>query len=382
MTSLITADDTWALWAIVLSIAALGLWAERTALGRRVSGYAICILLAITLSNLKVIPIEAGVYDVIWSWFVPLAIPLLLFRADLRRVVRESGPTLAAFGIGSVGTVLGTLVAFFTITLGPDAWKMAASFCATYIGGSMNYVATAQVTGLDSSDMLAAGVAADNLLTTGFLLLLFVLPGIGWLRRRFVDRASITATAGGPQAATAGEQKAGIADLTIGLALSAVICAIGFTAAGWLEDRYGVRGMGILVITALVVFLATVLPKQLGRIAGADGLGTALMYIFFVALGASASVGKVLSEGVLLFAVAGIVLSVHLVTILVLGKLFRLDIREVVIASNANVGGPATAVALAVARRWNGLIVLSVLTGTLGYAVATFIGSALGAWLK
>ncbi len=380
MDSLISSDDTWVLWAVVLSLAALGLWGERTRWGQRVSGYAICILAAIALSNLRVIPIDAPVYDVIWETFVPLAIPLLLFKADLRRVIRESGPTLLAFGVGAAGTVLGTVIAFFTVVLGADGWKMAASFCATYIGGSMNYVATAQVTGLDSSDLLTAGVAADNLLTTGYLLLLFALPGIGWLRRRYVDRPSVET--GAAAAATAGEQRAGVVDLTIGLALSAVICAVGFGVAGWLETAHGIKGVGILVITALVVALATIFPRRLGGLAGADGLGTALMYVFFVALGASASVERVLGEGVRLFAFAGIVLTVHLAVLLAAGKLLRLDLREIVIASNANVGGPATAVALAVARRWNGLIVPSILTGTLGYAAATFVGSALGSWLR
>jgi uncharacterized membrane protein len=379
--SLIASDDTWVLWAVLLSLAALGLWAERTRWGQRVSGYAICILAAITLSNLRVIPIDAPVYDVVWDYFVPLAIPLLLFKADLRRVIRESGPTLLAFTVGAVGTVLGTILAFFTVALGPDGWKMAASFCATYIGGSMNYVATAKVTGLDSSDLLTAGVAADNLLTTGFLLLLFALPGIGWLRRRYADRPSVE-TGAADGAVTAGEQRAGVVDLTIGLALSAVICAVGFGAASWLESNHGIKGVGILVITALVVAAATIFPKRLGNLAGADGLGTALMYVFFVALGASASIERVLGEGLRLFAFAGIVLTVHLTLLLIAGKLLRLDLREIVIASNANVGGPATAVALAVARRWNGLIVPSILTGTLGYAVATFIGAALGSWLR
>jgi uncharacterized membrane protein len=377
--TLIASEDTWALWAILLGIAALGLWAERTSWGRRISGYAICILLAITLSNLRVIPISAPAYDVVWDYFVPLAIPLLLFKADLRRVVRESGPTLIAFVVGAVGTVLGTVIAFFTVSLGPEGWMMAASFCATYIGGSMNYVATAKVTGLDSSDLLTAGVAADNLLTTGYLLLLFALPGIGWLQRRFVHRPSVEE---GEAATTAGEERAGVVDLVIALALAAVICAAGFALAGLFEARWGVGGMGILVITALVVTLATVFPGRMGRIAGADGLGTALMYVFFVALGASASISRVLQEGMQLFVFAGIVLGVHLLVLLVAGKVLRLDLREVVIASNANVGGPATAVALAVGRRWNGLIVPSILTGTLGYALATFIGAAVGAWLK
>jgi uncharacterized membrane protein len=44
-------------------------------------------------------------------------------------------------------------------------------------------------------------------------------------------------------------------------------------------------------------------------------------------------------------------------------------------------GGPTTAAAFAIARRWDGLVIPAILCGTLGYAVATFIGVHLGKWL-
>ena len=53
----------------------------------------------------------------------------------------------------------------------------------------------------------------------------------------------------------------------------------------------------------------------------------------------------------------------------------------IVVASNANMGGPTTAAAMAVARRWDTLVTPAILCGTLGYAVATFIGTAVGNWL-
>ena len=79
---------------------------------------------------------------------------------------------------------------------------------------------------------------------------------------------------------------------------------------------------------------------------------------------------------------AGIILTFHLATILIGGKLMRLSLPEIVIASNANMGGPTTAAAMAAARRWHQLVIPAILCGTLGYATATFIGVALGNWLQ
>ncbi len=74
------------------------------------------------------------------------------------------------------------------------------------------------------------------------------------------------------------------------------------------------RGVGILVLTALVVIAATALPKLFERLAPAEILGALLMQVFFAAIGASANIGVVLRVGPLLFALAAIILPVHLVS--------------------------------------------------------------------
>ena len=105
---LIGPDQNFALWAALLGIAAFGFWCERYPFGRKYSGVMLLISLAIVLSNLRIIPSSAPVYDTVWNYLVPIAIPLLLFQADLRRVFREAGATLVAFIIGSATVVAGT----------------------------------------------------------------------------------------------------------------------------------------------------------------------------------------------------------------------------------------------------------------------------------
>ncbi len=375
MASLIPPDNHWLLWAGLMATGAAALAAERTRWGRSFSGAVLAIGGGFALSNAGVLPASAPVYDVVWSHLVPLAIPLLLVRADLRRILREAGPMLLAFALGAAGTVAGTVVAFCLVPLGEEGYKLAGVFCATYIGGSINYVATAQALALRSPDLLAAGVAADNLVMTLYFLVLFGLPSVAWLRRRYPQRARMTSQASPSEGTAAPITPLG---LLSALTFAATACAGGFAIAG----AAGVPEAGILALTGLAVLTATLFPRRLAALSGADELGVVLMQVFFATIGAGAHVGTVLRVGPSLFVFAAVILAVHLAVLLLLGRLIRADLKELVVASNANIGGPATAAAMAVARGWRGLVIPAVLCGTLGYAVATFIGVAVGSALR
>lgn len=376
MHALIAPDRDWILWTVLLAAAAVGLWAERTRWGARVSGAVITIGTTFVLSNLAILPVEAPAYDVVWSRLVPLAIPLLLLDANLHRIVREAGPTLLAFAAGALGTVIGTVAAFAIVPLGAEGYKLAGIFCATYVGGSMNYVAAAEALDLRSGDLLAAGIAADNLVMTIYFLVLFALPSIGWLRRRYPRREQTAEPPAGPAGDLDGASR--LRGTAVALSLAAGLCALGYGTA----EALGVPSAGILLVTAAVVLLATALPRKLTALAGARETGTLLMMVFFAAIGASANVSVVVRKGPVLFVFAAIILSVHLAVLLALGWMMRLDLAEIVVASNANMGGPTTAAAMANARGWTALVTPAILCGTLGYAVANFIGVAVGNLLR
>jgi len=380
MNTFISADQHWILWAILISVAAFSLWAEKTKIGSRLSAVVIAILGTFILSNLSIIPSAAPSYDIVWSYLVPLAIPLLLFKADLRKIFKEAGPTLLAFVIGGLGSVIGTIVAFFVIPLGENGWKLAAIFSSTYIGGSMNYVAAAEAVELNNPDLLAAGIAADNLVMAAYFLVLFAIPSIKFLQNRFPNHHQTEAdnSSGNLSDEMSYNNSITLLNFSKALAISASICALGF----WLSEFTGIGGSSILIITAIIVTLATLFPKVIGNIEGADIIGTFLMQIFFAAIGASANIFIVLNYGPILFVFAGLILTIHLLFLLGAGKLFKLDLAEIIISSNANMGGPTTAAAMAVARNWRNLVIPAILVGTLGYAVATFLGVALGYWLK
>jgi uncharacterized membrane protein len=378
--TVISPESTWLLWAILFTAAAFGLWAEKTKWGSKLSAVVITILFGFILSNLAIIPTDAAPYDVVWSYLVPLAIPLLLFKADMRRIIKEAGPTLFAFMFGAIGTILGTIIAYNMLYLGEEGWKMAGIFCATYIGGSMNFVAASEALQLLSSDLIAAGIAADNLVMTLYFLLLFALPSVAFLRKIFPTKHEDKAQTISETPSKIKEKGSGlnIFNMSAALAIALSVSALGFL----LQDLVQLRGTAILFITALIVLIATLFPRQMEKFSAADQIGALLMQVFFAVIGASANIMIVLQFGPILFLFAAVILFIHLIFILSAGKLFKLDLSEIVIASNANMGGPTTAAAMAVARRWDDLVIPAVLCGTLGYAVATFLGVAVGYWLR
>jgi uncharacterized membrane protein len=94
------------------------------------------------------------------QYLVPLAVPMLLFDSDLKRVISDTGTLLLAFGVGAFATVVGTIVAFPLLplrSLGPDVgWRVACALAARHIGGAINFVAVADTLQIRGSAVSAA----------------------------------------------------------------------------------------------------------------------------------------------------------------------------------------------------------------------------------
>ncbi|KAJ0658265.1 hypothetical protein HanLR1_Chr14g0555811 [Helianthus annuus] len=135
---LISPSDHWGNWTALFSIGAIGSWSEKTTIGNMLSGALMSTLIGLVASNLGLISSEAHAYPIVLEYLLPLAVPLLLFRADMFRVFRSTGKLLLAFLIGSVATTVGTVVAYWMVPmrqLGGEGWKIAAALMGRHIGG-------------------------------------------------------------------------------------------------------------------------------------------------------------------------------------------------------------------------------------------------------
>jgi len=106
-----------------------------------------------------------------------------------------------------------------------------------------------------------------------------------------------------------------------------------------------------------------------------------MMYLFFVTVGASADIAMMLDSAMMIVALTAIIIIVHMIVIFSGSRFFKLDLAEVIIASNACAAGPTTAAALAASKGWKSLVTPAVMCGVFGYVIANFIGVFLGSWL-
>mgnify|MGYP003320667834 CR=1 FL=1 len=372
-------DNHLGIFAALMGISALAFWLERTRLGAILTGTVIVILLSVLAANLGVIPHQATTYDFVFAYLVPILIPLFLLQGDIRRLLREAYRTAAAFMIASAGTVLGVLVAITLLDLsaaavnaGIDADKKEAAiaglFAATYIGGSVNYAALGEVTGLiRDASFFSAATAADNLFSALYLSILGVLPTVGWIANRYHQPA--TPPPGNNEQIPAPSARS----LCFALA-AATLLVVSADALTTLSQLPGLRYIWLTLLTLLV---ATALPRVRFWCAGGFELGIVLSFPFFGSIAAGADIAAMLTVAPILIALVTILLTVHLFCLLVVGRWFKLSLPELLTASNAAVLGATTAPAMAAAKGWKDQITPGVLVGVLGYAMGTLVGNAL-----
>ncbi|MCE5001018.1 DUF819 domain-containing protein [Staphylococcus pseudoxylosus] len=384
--ALIDKSDTWILWAIIIVWATVSLFLEqRYQWASTISGAIIALVGAMVLSNFKVIPTSSPVYDTVWDYIVPLSIPLLLFSSNIMKIWKESRRLLVIFFIASIGTMIGTLVAFIVLNQWiPYLNKIGAMMTGSYIGGGVNFAALSSK--LETpGDMVSSTVVADNSVMALYFMLLIALPSLPLIKKYFKTDYN-TEQSPKVQQSYWQPKKIQLLDIAFSVASAITLVAVSFKGAEliqqWIPKSNIVLtiitsffGDSYLLLTTLTLIVVAIWGDFFEKLAGASEIGTFLIYIFFVVIGIPASFATIITTAPLLFVFVIIILVFNLGLSLLLGKAFKFKIEEILLASNATAGGPTTAAALAIGKGWTGLVGPILIIGTLGYVVGNYAGT-------
>ncbi|MBI2344020.1 MAG: DUF819 family protein [Deltaproteobacteria bacterium] len=374
-------DDAFPLFTIITTTIALSYVACRASrLLQRLGVVMLVIAAGILLGNLGVVPQGGEVYDPMITYLIPLSIALLLFRLDFRELRMLRSSLLLYYCVGAIGSIVGGIVAWalFGERLG-DAARLTGQLTASYIGGGENAVAVAEALGLrqDNPNLFSAAFAADNIVTAMWMIVGLTAP-IGF-SRFFSNEISQEQLEAAKEHSTPFTAAAFLPSCFYSLTIASLIVWVSMQLAlpvkayaALHQIRWLQFNTSILWVTTLALVIAqTPLRKHLQV---AYSLGMLFFLYFFFSMGAVSSISEIMRLGPTVFAFTLTVVGVHAIIILIVGRLTRGDMAAIFIASQCNIGGPGTAVALAEANNWPHMIVPSILLGVLGYAIANYIG--------
>lgn len=396
MNSFISPDNTWVLWAFLTGWAAFSIYLEQKyTWASKVSGAIIALIGAMVLSNLKIIPTQAPVYDQVWGYVVPLGITLLLFQCNIKKIWKESTRLLIIFLISSLGTMLGAIIGFLALkNIVPNLNMVAAMMSGSYIGGGVNFAAIASAFEVPG-DLVSAAVIADNLLMALYFFVLISIPSIALFRKAFkhphIDEVEKIGSNSDSTIASQywGKKEMSLKDIAFAISFAFIIVAVSNEIANLFKAIIPTSNAVLsilntllsnhyLIITTVTMLLATFFSSTFSNIKSAQEIGTFLMYIFFVVIGVPASIPLILQKSPLLLVYCVVMVVVNMLVTFIGAKIFKFDLEEAILASNANIGGPTTAAAMAISKGWNKLVGPILIVGTLGYIIGNYFGILIG----
>jgi uncharacterized membrane protein len=383
-----TRDPLYILGVLSLLIVVSEWLVRRTAL-RHAGTALLVILVTAVFANVGLLPAGSSaenpvpVYDAIFAYVAPLAIFWLLLRVNLRELLRAGLPIIGLFLMGALGTMIGAIIGMSAVggaaAIGPLYAPVGGMFVGTYIGGSINFNALALSYGVVREGVLYAGaIAVDNVITTAWMVVTIALPRLLvplWPARRNADGTAAATTRSAVITGIEDDtETVHPQDLAALLALGLGAVWLSNLAAAWLAGA-GVAIPSILLLTALSLALAQI--PGIWKLPGARLLGMIAVYLFLAVIGAFCDVralGQLGRLGFVLLGFAGILVLVHGIVLFGAARLFRIDLDMAAVASQANVGGSTSALALARSLGRGDLVLPAVLIGALGNAIGTFLG--------
>ncbi len=253
------------------------------------------------LNNFDVIPSESPVYSGLSAYVLPAFIVLMLIKVNVPAVVRVMGKGVLVMLMGTAGVMVGAVVAYALVHswLSDDAWKGYGALAGSWIGGTANMAATAEMLGT-SEEQFGLAVIADNVIYIVWLPLLLMSRDFAerfnrWARVPAERLEAMDAAAElhvEDDHAPTMPQYLFLVAIVLGVTWMGTSLAPGISAAiaegvPALSAVFGVSTVRILLVTTLALLLSA---TPISRLPNSTAMGTAMIYIFVAGMGARASV--------------------------------------------------------------------------------------------
>lgn len=364
-------------------------WLVRRTVLKHLGTALVVIILMAVLANIGLVPSASNsspVYGGIFKYVAPISIFFLLLDVNLNSIRRAGAPMLILFGIGSLGTMLGVMAGMYLIdgstVFGAFYPAISGMFTGTYTGGSVNFNAVAiHYNMMEEGEWYAGMVAVDNIITAFWMVVTLLVPAL--IRRLRKNKADETQETPNPLNTHEEIEQEPISIITLSILLCLGLFTLLFSEmlATWLSDQ-GINFPSILILTTIALILAQLPVIQ--RMSGAHILGLFSVYLFLAVIGAFCEFSALGKMGDMAFSLLILVITivmVHGLLIFSVAWIGKQDWDVAAVASQANIGGSSSALALAKSIGRMDLYLPGILLGSLGNGVGTYLGFLVAGWM-
>lgn len=291
---------------------------------------------------------------------------------------------LILFGLGSVGTVLGVIIGMQIVdgtqSFGALYPALAGMFTGTYTGGSINFNAVALHYGVMENGVLYAGATAvDNIITALWMAVTLIIPNLLLPKKKklFIEQQTKPEETGEIK-----EESVGISSLAILASLGLFSLMISNSLESWSKINH-LPVPSILILTTIALILAQM--PFVKKLQGGHIFGLFSIYLFLAVIGAYCEFAAMIKIGHLAWKLMALVITivvVHGVWLAFFVKVGKFDPEMAVVASQANIGGSSSALALAKSIQRMDLYLPGILVGSLGNGLGTYLGFMVASWLS
>jgi len=341
---------------------------------------------------------DSQLYFVASRYLLPACLVLLTISVDLKGIFKLGPKALIMFFTATIGVIIGgPLAILITATFAPDlvggigpeaVWRGMSTIAGTWIGGGANQAAMYEI--FKPSDSLYSIMITVDVIVAE-IWMFFLLIGVG--KAKDIDNYfKADASSIDTLQKKMEDYSLSIAKIPSATDLMVILgVAFGATAiAHWGADtiapyiqehapylnKYSLTSNFfwlIVIATTFGVALSFTKAKELEG-AGASKIGTLFIFILVATIGMKMDI-KAIASNPGLFMVGGIWMAIHVVLLLIVGKLIRAPYFFLAVGSKANIGGAASAPVVAAAFHPS-LAPVGVLLAVLGYILGTY-----GAWI-
>lgn len=298
---------------------------------------------------------------------------IMLLRCDLKKIIKLGPKMLIGFFAATISIGLGFVVSYaiFHGVLGAEAWRSLGALCGSWMGGGGNMLAIQSALSV-SEDSMVYALVMDSICATFYVM--FLLWAIGYSKQFNKWTGADTKNIDEVGAALEAEVRANTATLEwhnmaillgSGLFVSAVSQKIG-DMIGTNLTFFDASTWTVLIVTVVGVLLAM---TPFGKIKGTEEISNVLLY-FVIALIASRADLSSMGQAPMWLITGFVILMIHVLIMIILAKLLKMDIFTCAVASLANIGGTATAPVLAGAYH-TALVPVGIVMAMLGYVIGT-----------